>query len=411
MPSPAPSCPSLARLFRCGAGQEDSAVTEVASAIYQGGKADGLHGMECVACIIQNRCGQEAFPNEPQSVVRNGGDQFQWNAEVPRRQPDRRLFDEARQLARQLVNPPFELSLADPTGGALYFDPRGPCNRHSVLPLTGSPPQPSAHSAPLEGSSEADPVPDDDGRGIEPPRHGVPETGVCGFHHHADNARQIQGAPGSAPAGRGANPPSSGAQSRSADASSSGSAPAPPSGAGSRALATPSLEMPPSSRLFSGRRRSHGMLGFARGPADESGYHDMVLPCGLFQEEVIELMYRDLQPEDYDLLNKLDERVSKKNIMGRNSVDKLPRQLAQECDCTQCGICLAEVPPSAHVVQLPCRHAFHPACISRWLTQCKSTCPLCFSPIERPAAGTAAQDPSETNPVAACGEGLQVCSV
>ncbi|OLP82258.1 hypothetical protein AK812_SmicGene37102 [Symbiodinium microadriaticum] len=53
------------------------------------------------------------------------GDQFQWNAEVPRRQPDRRLFDEARQLARQLVNPPFELSLADPTGGALYFDPRG----------------------------------------------------------------------------------------------------------------------------------------------------------------------------------------------------------------------------------------------------------------------------------------------
>ncbi|OLP82255.1 hypothetical protein AK812_SmicGene37099 [Symbiodinium microadriaticum] len=32
-------------------------------------------------------------------------------------------------------------------------------------------------------------------------KHGVPETGVCGFHHHADNARQIQGAPGSAPAG------------------------------------------------------------------------------------------------------------------------------------------------------------------------------------------------------------------
>eukprot|EP00439_Symbiodinium_sp_Y106_P087022 s82_g38.t1 len=72
MPSPAPACPSLARLFRCGAGQEDLAVTEVANAIYQGGKADGLQGLECVACIIQNRCGQEAFPNEPQSVVRSG---------------------------------------------------------------------------------------------------------------------------------------------------------------------------------------------------------------------------------------------------------------------------------------------------------------------------------------------------
>eukprot|EP00913_Durusdinium_trenchii_P002032 g1878.t1 len=84
----------------------------------------------------------------------------------------------------------------------------------------------------------------------------------------------------------------------------------------------------------------------APGLPDGDGYHDIILPCGLFQEEVIELMYRDLNPEDYDLLNKLDERVSKKNTMGRQSVEKLPRQLAKECECTQCGICLAEVAPN-----------------------------------------------------------------
>jgi hypothetical protein len=33
------------------------------------------------------------------------------------------------------------------------------------------------------------------------------------------------------------------------------------------------------------------------------------------------------------------------------------------------------------LVKLPCRHAFHSGCISRWLTQCKNTCPLCQAPI------------------------------
>ncbi|CAL1143014.1 unnamed protein product [Cladocopium goreaui] len=96
--------------------------------------------------------------------------------------------------------------------------------------------------------------------------------------------------------------------------------------------------VPTSGRTFpgvsSGRRRSVSSL-LQRGLPDGDGYHDMILPCGLFQEEVIELMYRDLNPEDYDLLNKLDERVSKKNTMGRNAVERLPRRLAKECECTQ----------------------------------------------------------------------------
>jgi hypothetical protein len=131
------------------------------------------------------------------------------------------------------------------------------------------------------------------------------------------------------------------------------------------------------------------------GPADEEGYHDMILPCGLLQDEVIDFMYRDLSPEDFEMLSKLDERVPKRNTAGRSLVDRLPRVPAAECGATECGICLAELEGTASVVKLPCRHAFHPSCISRWLTQCKSTCPFCNAPIQQPNGG-AASAPSST---------------
>eukprot|EP00428_Durinskia_dybowskii_P019745 CAMPEP_0170223072 /NCGR_PEP_ID=MMETSP0116_2-20130129/11233_1 /TAXON_ID=400756 /ORGANISM="Durinskia baltica, Strain CSIRO CS-38" /LENGTH=656 /DNA_ID=CAMNT_0010473769 /DNA_START=92 /DNA_END=2062 /DNA_ORIENTATION=+ len=132
----------------------------------------------------------------------------------------------------------------------------------------------------------------------------------------------------------------------------------------------------------------HGAFGGHRGPpwwaraGDDEDYQDVVLPCGLFQDEVIEIMYRDLKPEDFEMLNKLDEQLPKKNIVKRNLIDKLPRKLASDCDSTECGVCLAELEPASRVVNLPCNHAFHPACISRWLTQCKNTCPLCFVVID-----------------------------
>merc|ERR1719456_1804538 len=59
----------------------------------------------------------------------------------------------------------------------------------------------------------------------------------------------------------------------------------------------------------------------SRVPVDVDGYHDMVLPCGLFQDEVIELMYRDLSPEDFEMLSKLDERLPKRNTAQRSIVD------------------------------------------------------------------------------------------
>ncbi|CAE8726279.1 unnamed protein product, partial [Polarella glacialis] len=170
----------------------------------------------------------------------------------------------------------------------------------------------------------------------------------------------------------------------------------------------PSRLGPSRSGVTASRLGASRPAGIVAGPVGADGYHDLVLPCGLCQDLVIELMYRDLNPEDFEALNKLDERVPKKDIAQRNIVDRFPRVVAESCGCTQCGVCLAEVGPTVRVVQLPCRHGFHPTCISRWLTQCKNTCPLCSAQIERTQEGT---QRSSAGGARTREEALQVCSV
>jgi len=43
----------------------------------------------------------------------------------------------------------------------------------------------------------------------------------------------------------------------------------------------------------------------------------------------------------------------------------------------ECAVCLDLMPVGAAVRILPCRHAFHHACIVGWFDQDKHTCPLC----------------------------------
>jgi len=99
------------------------------------------------------------------------------------------------------------------------------------------------------------------------------------------------------------------------------------------------------------------------------------------------LQYRELTPEDYELLCLLDENIPKKNIAPPSAVTSLPRILARDCQATECQVCLARLEPSIRVVSLPCGHAFHPECIQKWLTQCKGTCPLCNSVLDKDSAG------------------------
>jgi len=113
---------------------------------------------------------------------------------------------------------------------------------------------------------------------------------------------------------------------------------------------------------------------------------DRPLACGLSEEEALDLMSRELTPEDFEKLCKLDESVPRRNTAQKDLVERLPKVLGRDLaakGCSDCGICLLPLPTCAFAKELPCKHAFHAACISKWLTQFKNTCPLCNAPIEK----------------------------
>mmetsp|Transcript_16756 Transcript_16756/g.47818 ORF Transcript_16756/g.47818 Transcript_16756/m.47818 type:complete len:469 (-) Transcript_16756:615-2021(-) len=451
-------CPSLANIFRPStSAPADPAVIDVANAIYRGGRTDGVPGLEAVAHVIQNRCRHPSFPCEPHAVVLEGTEQFadaRHGGQGPLTSVEKQLFNQAKRLATQLMQHPHRLPFPDPTGGAIYYDQGGPAALHSAVRPFG----PSGRSTGSASSGlgvrsasraeSLDPPSEDDVGAVEPPRASPQKSrrplsffrdrGVTG----TSTARGSSSTPAAGGASQSLAPPQ---QSGRAAARGIGTpAPQPASqpgraapgaallASGDHVPANPSRApvptLPPPQLVTTSAASSGGLPGVAvrplsrpmlpgrggpmglapqhphttlhRAPSDEEGYQDLILPCGLFQDEVIEIMYRDLKPEDFDMLNKLDERVPKRNIVQRNLVDRLPRCMAADCGCSECGVCLAELSPGARVVQLPCRHGFHPTCISRWLTQCKNTCPLCSAPIDA-SRGSRAQEVARSHEMAA----------
>mmetsp|Transcript_72627 Transcript_72627/g.126084 ORF Transcript_72627/g.126084 Transcript_72627/m.126084 type:complete len:263 (-) Transcript_72627:100-888(-) len=93
------------------------------------------------------------------------------------------------------------------------------------------------------------------------------------------------------------------------------------------------------------------------------------------------LQYRNLSPEDFELLRMLDEVAPSKHGAPRSLVEALPREAAHSCGAQECAVCLAEFAHDTMVTRLPCQHIFCAPCIEEWLTQYKSRCPLCLSSI------------------------------
>jgi hypothetical protein len=72
--------------------------------------------------------------------------------------------------------------------------------------------------------------------------------------------------------------------------------------------------------------------------------------------------------------------------------------VAQHSPCQQlCVICLCEFEVGDRLMSLPCAHAFHCACISKWLRRAK-TCPLCQQPLDAPPAQPATDAPPARPP-------------
>lgn len=96
---------------------------------------------------------------------------------------------------------------------------------------------------------------------------------------------------------------------------------------------------------------------------------------GLSLDILKDLQTRDLTPEDYELLLRLDEQVSKKTI-HQNKVESFETLVIQEEEEGSCSICMCEYEKDEIIRVLPCKHKFHKECIDHWLTNNSTKCPL-----------------------------------
>jgi len=132
------------------------------------------------------------------------------------------------------------------------------------------------------------------------------------------------------------------------------------------------------------RRYRHSGQSLRRGDRSLSRFHvavgDMqanaVMPCGLTASEVYSLLSREIIPEDYELLLRLDESLPKRTVSVERFRSLLP-VACHEFNGGKCSVCLAGFEHQDVVVALPCEHQFHRSCITTWLSEYRRTCPLC----------------------------------
>ena len=97
-----------------------------------------------------------------------------------------------------------------------------------------------------------------------------------------------------------------------------------------------------------------------------------------FSRLLVDLQHRDLTPEDYELLLRLDEKVAPKTVSesALSSFDTLTLASSSEMIGELCSICMEVYSESQCVKTLPCQHIFHCKCIDTWLSSASLNCPL-----------------------------------
>ena len=104
-------------------------------------------------------------------------------------------------------------------------------------------------------------------------------------------------------------------------------------------------------------------------------------PSGLLTAAQIRaLQSRELTPEDYELLLRLDESVQRKNLLSAEAASNLIQTILAED--AECSVCLCDMQKGECTVVLGCSHCFHPECIKEWLTRGRDTCPICTAKVQ-----------------------------
>ncbi|CAF1124956.1 unnamed protein product [Rotaria sp. Silwood1] len=96
---------------------------------------------------------------------------------------------------------------------------------------------------------------------------------------------------------------------------------------------------------------------------------------------LIDMQNRDLSPEDYEMLLRLDERVQRKTI-NTNVLDTLETIDVNDKHLDdQCTICMEKYQDGQQLKLLPCTHIFHLNCIETYLKEFSIQCPLDNLPL------------------------------
>lgn len=97
---------------------------------------------------------------------------------------------------------------------------------------------------------------------------------------------------------------------------------------------------------------------------------------------LINLQHRDLTPEDYEILLRLDDSVAPKTI-DKSVLDNLKTDIVSNVTAGDiCSVCMDPYEVGQKRKFLPCAHVFHCKCIDMWLENSSRNCPIDGLPID-----------------------------
>ena len=91
---------------------------------------------------------------------------------------------------------------------------------------------------------------------------------------------------------------------------------------------------------------------------------------------LLSLQFREVSPEDYEFLLRLDESVPAKTVSNKRLAGLKQDTASEEHQHNLCSVCMENYEVGQKRKYLPCGHVFHSNCIDTWLGQSSNNCPL-----------------------------------
>nr|CCC90570.1 conserved hypothetical protein [Trypanosoma congolense IL3000] len=93
------------------------------------------------------------------------------------------------------------------------------------------------------------------------------------------------------------------------------------------------------------------------------------------------LMYREIEPDDYEALLQLDDQNNKRKLSIEEFATLHRENWSAGLLTDECNICLDSFDVTSSCVWLTCGHYFHVSCAQKWLTEHTAECPIDHVPV------------------------------